>query len=125
MTVFSQALLHNPPMGPNLIISGLWNRQTDRQQENVWSPIESEQELHVCIYLPRVNFKGHQKGPNWMYTGPKNHSRIKSPLQDDKENVLSSMESKTEPQVHIYSRVGDHASTPTECQVKGKARPQN
>lgn len=37
---------------------------------------------------------------------PKTLEKVDSPLHVDKENILSLMESQTEPHVHIYSWIG-------------------
>lgn len=41
----------------------------------------------------------------------------------DKDNILSPMESKIEPQLHIYSQVGKYASAVIKDQVKKNAKP--
>lgn len=46
-----------------------------------------------------------------------------SPPPPDKDNILSPMESKIEPQLHIYSQVGKYASAVIKDQVKKNAKP--
>lgn len=78
-------------------VAKLWDLivcETDKlidDKENVLSPVESETELQVCIYFrvgdhASVCFEGHAvknaTPSEWsdpINTGPKNHSRKKSP----------------------------------------------